>query len=250
MDNDQKIPGEGQPDQDEKNPLTNLYEIVSDLWGQGLSDRLQAHNQAVQNMPEVQLPKADMPPAPAPKKEATPAEKEQAPKAPPFESFWKMADESVDWTDVLVHEQPNDSIYSPEHWAFLRQEAEHVLNGDLESYARVLREEAPLEDLQDYTDGCRFTIHNAGRLTVRFTPREDWLQADETALRRYLSGLALRCARDTMALLPLETVTVLAATEEQTLLEVTFPRSVLRKNCFCFVDPEALVLSNGGCFTL
>ena len=53
-----------------------------------------------------------------------------------------------------------------------------------------------------------------------------------------------------MALLPLEAVTVLAATADRTLLEVTFPRSVLRKDCFCFVDPEALVLNNGGSFTL
>lgn len=32
------------------------------------------------------------------------------PELPSFESFWRTADETVDWTDALVHAEPTDGL--------------------------------------------------------------------------------------------------------------------------------------------
>ena len=55
--------------------------------------------------------------------------------------------------------------------------------------------------------------------------------------RRYLCGMALRIARDLMAILPVTTVRVEAPGH----LDVIFPRAQLQKVRFTFVDPVEFV---------
>ena len=77
----------------------------------------------------------------APASEEAPAEPVQEekkepekPSFPPFEEFWKLADESVDWTDALSYAQPKEEDADPELWAFFHEKAEKVLDGDLPTY--------------------------------------------------------------------------------------------------------------------
>ena len=225
------------------NPLANLLDIVNDLWGESLSDGLQRPDQAV---PDQRPPRPEKKPEPEPVPEKKP--EKETPAEPPFETFWRNADETVDWTDALAYAKPRDGLTSPELWRFFHERAEKVLSGDLPTYAEVLREAAPLADLRPYTDSCRIAVNSADKVTVTFIPAEGWLTAEPARLRRYLSGISLRCARDVMALLPIREVLVKAVEQGEVLLTVTFSRGDLRGARFGFIDPETFVRSCGGEF--
>ena len=156
------------------------------------------------------------------------------PSFPPFEQLWKTADETVDWTEALISAEPADGLTNPQLWRFYHTQAKAVLDGDLHAYAEVLRAGKPLHDLTRYTTAMSIDVNSADKLTARFTPAEAYLQQDA---RRYLCGMALRIARDLMAILPVTTVRV----EADGHLDVTFSRAELQKVRFSFVDPVAFV---------
>ncbi|MGN0971258.1 MAG: hypothetical protein ACI4OY_04825, partial [Aristaeellaceae bacterium] len=90
----------------------SLGSIVDDLWG-------------------TPIPR----PAAAAKGDSAPAApRASAPSFPPFEQLWKAVDETVDWTEVLAHDAPNDGLTAPEAWAQYRRYAAQVLAGDPEAY--------------------------------------------------------------------------------------------------------------------
>ena len=174
------------------------------------------------------------PQEPAPAQPSAAPTQTYQPTFPPFEQLWKTADETVDWTEALIHAEPVDHLTSPRLWTFLHEHAKAVLEGDLHAYAEVLRTANPLGDLRRYTDGMTIDMNSADMLTARFTPAEAYMGDDA---RRYLCGMALRIARDLMAILPVTTVRVEAPGH----LDVTFPRAQLQKVRFTFVDPVAFV---------
>ena len=163
-----------------------------------------------------------------------PAAPAYQPSFPPFEQLWKTADETVDWTEALVSAEPVDGLTNPQLWRFYHSQAKAVLDGDLHAYAEVLRAGKPLHDLTRYTTALAIDVNSADKLTARFTPAECYLQQDG---RRYLCGMALRIARDLMALLPVTTVRVEASNH----IDTTFTRAQLQKVRFTFVDPVAFV---------
>lgn len=171
---------------------------------------------------------------PQPSPDTAPAQPVYQPAFPPFEQLWKTADETVDWTEALVHPEPIDALTSPRLWSFFHQQARAVLDGDLHAYAEVLRTANPLGDIARFTTGIGIDVNSADRLTARFDVAETYLQSDD---RRYLCGVALRIARDLMALLPVTDVRVIARRADATLLDATFPRARMQKVRFTFIDP-------------
>lgn len=202
--------------------LYNLADIVEDLWGAA---------------PEALAPKAEESQEPA--YQST---------FPPFEQLWKTADDTVDWTDALAHDKPNDSLTSPHLWSFFHQHAEKVLQGDTAAYVEVLQTANPLGDLSPYAQGFDVEAISADELLVRFIPHPAYMNKEEGETRRYLCAVALRIARDLMALLPVSRVNVHAAQEETRLLQVDFDRSELQKVRFSFIDPVAFVVGCGAVF--
>ena len=176
------------------------------------------------------------PQEPAPAQPSAAPTQTYQPTFPPFEQLWKTADETVDWTEALINADPVDGLTNPQLWRFYHTQAKAVLDGDLHAYAEVLRAGKPLHDLTRYTAAMSIDVNSADKLTARFTPAEAYLQQDA---RRYLCGMALRIARDLMAILPVTTVRVEAPGH----LDVTFPRAQLQKVRFTFVDPVAFVES-------
>lgn len=97
-------------------------------------------------------PAAEKPAAPAaPEKED--AEAPEVPELPSFDTFWRTADDTVDWTDALVKREPDDGLTDPELWHFYHEQAEKVLDGDLHAYVAVLKKANPLKDLMPYARG-------------------------------------------------------------------------------------------------
>lgn len=217
--------------------LRSLSGVASDLWGTPTS-RQAAPAPAAQAAPQ----KAD-PPAPA-----APPEKIYKPAFPPFDQLWKVADETVDWTEALVREHPTDALTSEHLWQFFRAHADAVLRGDMDAYLEVLETANPLGDLTPYARSFEVGADSADSLCASFEGEKAYMQTSLPELRRYLAGISLRVARDLMALLPVRQVTVYAQYQGENLLIVTFTRAQLQKVRFGFVDPEKLARDCGGVF--
>lgn len=118
--------------------LSDMADIAQDLWA------------SVPETVPAEKPTAvrDEPTAPhAPQTAQNPAKSaDSAPKATyadekslPFTELWKVADEPIDWTEVVSSPIPTDGLVSAEKWALYRQYADKVLSGDTAAYLGVLK---------------------------------------------------------------------------------------------------------------
>lgn len=158
----------------------------------------------------------------------------------PFETFWRQADESVDWTDVLLQPEPQDKGEDAVRWIYLHSRAPRVLSGDLDAYREVLQFADPMSDLIPWTKRVTVSADSPDHAKVNFSPLPD--HEDDP---RALAALCLRCARDVLALLPVREVTVTARNGNKTLLRVNYPRERLRRVRFGFIDPLELARELG-----
>ena len=200
--------------------LRGMADIVTDLYGEPLP----AKNTAT-------LKSAD---APAPAKQ---------PDLPAFCDLWKTADETIDWTDILVSPTPTDGLTPPDKWALYHRHAQGVLKGDVAAYLAVLQAENPMADLTPYVSALDVTTVDADTLRAGYAVRPDLLHK---YTEQYLCGMSLRIARDLFAALPVLTVEVRATQYEKPLLTVSFTRSQMNKVRFAFIDPVAFVKECGG----
>ena len=193
--------------------LKGMSDIVGDLYGEKL-------------VKSAVLKAADSP------------EPAQQPALPPFSQLWKTADETIDWTDILVSPTPSDGLTPPDKWALYHRHAQAVLQGDLAAYLAVLQAENPMADLMPFVSALDVATVDADTLRATFAPRAD-LQGDE-----YLCGMAVRIARDLFAALPILTVEVAAQQENEVLLTASFTRAQMNKVRFAFIDPVEFVQSS------
>lgn len=265
------------------NPLDGLRGVMDDLWGTTVrlnrdnAEQLAELTRQLEQSQGVVLPDDPAPAPAAPVTSGIPAflrrsgtqqsaERPAAPRPaaynapqaapsrhaepdfPPFEDFWRTADETVEWTDALAHAHPVDGLTSEHLWSFFHEHAEAVLNGELSAYLEVLKATNPLGDLKPYARTFNVRAVNADKLIVTFEGLPAYLAKAPAEVRRYLSGLALRCARDLMALLPVTEVQVQARSDGNPMLTVPFLRDELQKVRFSFVDPEQFAIQCGACF--
>lgn len=202
--------------------LRGMADIVTDLYGEPLP----ARNTAT-------LKSAD---APAPAKQ---------PALPPFVQLWKTADETIDWTDILVSPTPTDGLTPPDRWALYHQHAAAVLKGDMGAYLAVLQSANPMEDLTPYVSALDVATVSADALRATFAVRDDLMGGNA---REYLCGMAVRIARDLFAALPILQVDVHATQGTKTLLTVSFTRAGMNKVRFAFIDPAEFVAACGGSY--
>ena len=195
-----------------------LGDIVADLWGA----------------------------SPSPAADGTP----DAPASfPPVEQFWRAVDATVDWTGALVQDTPPDGLTSPERWRFYHDQAPAVLAGDVRAYLTVLKAADPLGDLKPYAREIAVSAPDADTLRCRFQAEPAYLAGAPEEARRYLASVALRAARDLMALLPVCRVRVEAYRGESLLLEAEYAREALQGVRFGLADPVALTQTCGGRFS-
>ncbi|MGN0792849.1 MAG: hypothetical protein ACI4MG_00065 [Aristaeellaceae bacterium] len=224
--------------------LDGLADIVNDLYAENaaLNARLAAELGADSPIPSALPVSESAAPGEAPSETPVYAAR---PALPPFAELWKTADEAIDWTEALASSTPTDGLTSPEQWALYHQYAASVLHGDLTAYLTVLKAANPMADLMPYVAALDVSTVNADELRATFHVRADLMEEEP---HRYLSGMALRIARDLLAVLPVSRVTVIGQQEEKAMLTVQFERPALNKVRFAFVDPEAFVGECGGAF--
>ena len=138
--------------------------------------------------------------------------------------IYRVADETVDWEDALTN---------PSADAYLRERANRILDGDIDTYFQVISDVNPLDDLIQYgsefecgtEDPRRISIHfNVNSAAIlrqaRFLPKEQY----NDLWQDYVCGCSIRIARDMFALLPLRHVIVDAHDGNREILSVDFKR--------------------------
>ena len=160
-----------------------------------------------------------------------------------IENLWITADESIDWTEALIHSQPRDGLTGPKLWDFYHRMAKKVLAGDLKAYVEVLTTLNPLGDLTDYVNGMLLRAPAAERLECEFECRPEEMEKNA---RGYLGALSVRIARDLLAVLPVEEVHVLGKMNGKDQVNVTFRRCQMLKRKMAFLIPADFVEECGG----
>lgn len=242
--------------------LDNLASVVSDMYGENaaaldkLTRDMGSDSGIDPTLMQVEAPTRTerprpMPPTPpsvdmfaahpAPTARTAPAR----PALPPFEALWKTADESIDWTEALVSPASTDPLTPQTQWTLYHQQADAVLHGDTAAYLTVLRAANPMADLMPFVTALDVRAENSDELSAVFSVRPDLMDGDA---KRYISGMAVRIARDLFAVLPVLRVTVRATLADGKLLHVAFTRQAMNKVRFAFIDPIAFVEQCGGSF--
>ena len=209
---------------DQNEFMKRMKAIASDLWG-GIA------------------PAEEEGPKPAGGQNAAPAEPAK-PKTD-IQSIWKTADETIDWTDALAHSTPTDGLTPARLWSFYHKHAQKVLAGDLDAYTEVLQKANPLGELTEYADGITMRAPSPERLESCFICRKEQLEKNR---KLYLAAMGLRIARDLLACLPVEEVTVTGEDSGNTVFKATYTRQQLLHRNFVFTDPVALAKECGAEF--
>ena len=208
---------------DQNEFMKRMKAIASDLWG------------------GIATPGEE---AAAPEEPKAPAREPEKPKMD-IRSLWKTADETIDWTDALAHSTPTDGLTGPRLWSFYHKHAQNVLAGDLGAYTEVLQKANPLGELTDFARDIRMQAQSPERLESSFVCNGGLLEQNR---KLYLSAMGLRIARDLLACLPVEEVTVTAQHDGDTVFTATYPRQKLLHRNFVFTDPVALAEECGAEF--
>lgn len=156
----------------------------------------------------------------------------------PFTNLWSVADEPIDWTEVLSSATPTDAFTTQEKWTRYRQWANQVLAGDTDVYLQVLKAVNPMADLTAYTQSLSVTTRSSDVVEAVFCVRDDLLENDG---EHYLCGLSLRIARDLFATLPINHVIVIAKKQDTICKTIDFSRAALHGVRFAFINPVDFV---------
>lgn len=211
---------------DQNEFMKRMKAIASDLWG-GM------------------MPVATETPAAGSSVQPKPPVKEPEKPGTDIRNLWKTADESVDWTDALSHSTPADGLTTLKMWTFYHKHAERVLAGDLDAYTEVLQKANPLGELTDFAENISMRALSASRLESTFRCKGEYMEKNR---KLYLAAMGLRIARDLLACLPVEEVTVKAEFGGESVFSATYPRMQLLHRNFMFVDPVELSQECGATF--
>ncbi len=162
-----------------------------------------------------------------------------------LENLWITADETVDWTEALLHETSQDGLTGQKLWSFYHRMAPQVLAGDIEAYAEVLTTVNPLGDLTEYVSGMILRTPDADRLECVFECQPEDL---EKYGRDYLGALSLRIARDLLAALPVSEVKITGNLNGTEKVNASFRREQLLKQKMAFLQPADFTEACGGRF--
>ena len=167
-----------------------------------------------------------------------------------LKSIHKTADDTVDWTEILISPTAPDPSYNQDMWSYYYSVASDVLNGDIDTYLRLIYEVNPLDDLLEYGSNFEFGTDNPDYIEVEFTVNTDVLTQARHSLSRneyndllqdFICSLSIRIARDMFALLPINHTIIHVVMDYNTVLSVDFDRNTLSKVKYSFIDPSDTV---------
>ena len=167
-----------------------------------------------------------------------------------LKTIHKMADDTVEWEEIVNSPNPPDSSYNPQMWAYYYAAAPAVLSGDIDTYLRLIDEVNPLGDLLEYGTNFEFGTDSPDKMAVEYTVNKALLARSERTLARFaynnllqdfVCSLSIRIARDMFALLPVRHTVVNTVMDGQVILSIDFDRDTLSRVKFGFIDPSETV---------
>lgn len=165
-------------------------------------------------------------------------------------SIHYLADKQVDWTEILIQDEPPSDCEDKKFWKYCHEKAYKVLNGDIDTYLEIIKDVCPLDDLLDYGFNFECGTDNSNIMFVEFETKPDEIMPSKDSmeieryndlLQDYICSCSIRVARDIFALLPVSHVIVHAVLDKNTVLSVDFERRIFNKIKFANTDASDLV---------
>lgn len=140
-------------------------------------------------------------------------------------AIFENCDVAIDWVDVISHKNPTSDDINPETWKYLHKKAVDVFEGNIDALLEIISTVNPYDDLLEYTENYEFGTDDPTIIEVEFSIIEDGTEKlKKGVLEDYFSALAIRVARDTFALLPVEKTLVHVNYKAKEVLASTFSR--------------------------
>ena len=126
---------------------------------------------------------------------------------------------------MISHNTPTSDDVILETWEYLHKKAVDVFDGNIDTFLEIISTVNPYDDLLDYAENFEFGTDDSSVMEVEFSiidSNTDKLK--KSIFEDYYSAIAIRVARDTFALLPIEKVIVHVVHKSRELLVATFER--------------------------
>lgn len=147
-----------------------------------------------------------------------------------IKAIFENCDVAIDWVDVIAHRAPTSDDVVPETWEYLHKKAVDVFDGNIDTFLEIISTVNPYDDLLDYAENFEFGTDDASMMEIEFSVIDANVgNLSKSAFEDYYSAIAIRVARDTFALLPIEKVVVHLIYKYKELLTAAFVRDSFNK---------------------
>ena len=139
-------------------------------------------------------------------------------------------DAPVDWTELIAGATADDLLMDQTVHTYCAQMAPRILSGDIDAYLEVIERMRPVDDLALYSGDFEFGTDKPSYIEVEFAVSPERVLQDDASdalLEEFISGVAVRVARDLFALLPVVKVLVHVEIKGSTVLSVAFSKNQL-----------------------
>lgn len=148
-----------------------------------------------------------------------------------IKQIYLYEDTPIDWTELIAGATADDLFMEPAVYDYCVQMAPMILSGNVDAYLEVIEKIQPVDDLALYGGDFEFGTDSPTYIEVEFSAKPERFFQDSSAksmLEEFISAVAVRVARDLLALLPITKVLVHVEVSRKTVLSVVFDRNKLR----------------------
>lgn len=159
-----------------------------------------------------------------------------------IKAIFENCDVAINWLDVLSHKTPPSDEVISETWEYLHKKAVAVFDGDIDTYLEIISTVNPYDDLLDYAEDFEFGTEDSSMMEVEFSVIENNTgKMKKGAFEDYYCAIAVRVARDTFALLPVEKTIVHVMHKGKEILNASFDREKIHELNVVGLDASDLV---------
>lgn len=159
-----------------------------------------------------------------------------------IKAIFENCDVAIDWVDVLSHKAPTSDEVVSETWEYLHKKAVAVFDGDIDTYLEIISTVNPYDDLLDYAENFEFGTEDHTMMEVEFSIIEDKTsKLKKNVFEDYYCAIAVRVARDTFALLPVEKTIVHVMHKGKEILNASFDREKIHEFNIVGLDASDLL---------
>ena len=157
-------------------------------------------------------------------------------------TIFENCDVVIDWVDVISHKAPTSDEVVLETWEYLHKKAVDVFDGNIDTFLEIISTVNPYDDLLDYAENFEFGTDDSSVMEVEFSVIDfNTDKLKKSTFEDYYSAIAIRVARDTFALLPVEQTIVHVLHKGKEILNVTFERDKIHKLNVVGLDASDLI---------